>query len=269
MDVTRNPTKIQIKDVSKAFTTPRGPIEALKDIQLDIHDGEFLVIVGASGCGKTTLLNLIAGFTRPSAGQILLDGQEIQGITPRCGMIFQQYALFPWKNVQQNVSFGLKMRGVPKKERREIAQRFIDLVGLKGFEKSYPNSLSGGMKQRVSIARALANDPEVLLLDEPFAALDAMTRQILQEQLVRIYESQKKTIVFITHSIDEALLLSSRIVIMTARPGRVAQDIVNDLPYPRDPSVQLSERFVELKRVIWDKVQAEVLKSMELGAEHE
>ncbi len=268
MDVNRNPLKIQIQGVSKAFPTPKGPIEALNGIDLNIHDGEFLVIVGASGCGKTTLLNLIAGFTRPSAGRILLDGREIQGITPRCGMIFQQYALFPWKTVQQNVSFGLKMRGVPKKERREIAQRFIELVGLRGFEKSYPNSLSGGMKQRVSIARALANDPEVLLLDEPFAALDAMTRQILQEQLVHIYEAQKKTIVFITHSIDEALLLSSRIVIMTARPGRVAQDIMNDLPHPRDASVQLSERFVELKRVIWDKVQAEVLKSMELGDGH-
>jgi NitT/TauT family transport system ATP-binding protein len=168
--------------------------------------------------------------------------------------------------VAANVEFGLKMKGVPKKERRDIAKDYIDMVGLTGFEKSYPNALSGGMKQRVSIARALANDPEVMLLDEPFAALDAMTRQILQEQLIHIYEKQRKTIIFITHSIDEALMLSSRIVIMTARPGRVAQDIHNGLPRPRDASVQLSDQYLEMKRVIWDTVQAEVLKSMETNA---
>ena len=263
MGAVNNVAKIQVTEVSKLFDTPKGPIGALRNISLSIEDGEFVVVVGASGCGKTTLLNLIAGFERPTEGRLYLQGREITGIDPECGMIFQQYALFPWKTVEENVEFGLKMKRVPKKERREIAQRYIDLVALQGFEKSYPHSLSGGMKQRVSIARALANDPEVMLFDEPFAALDAMTRQVLQEQLLHIHEKQKKTIIFVTHSIDEALMLSSRIIIMSARPGRITQDIVNDLPKPRDASVQLSERYMELKRLVWDTVQAEVLKSMD------
>jgi len=255
--------RIELQNISKVFPLAKGQLTALKDINLSIQDGEFVVIVGASGCGKTTLLNLMAGFIEPSAGQILLQGEAIQGINPRCGMIFQQYALFPWKTVAGNVEFGLKMKNMPKRKRQKIAGDYIELVGLQGFEQSYPDALSGGMKQRVSIARALANDPEVMLFDEPFAALDAMTRQVLQEQMIRIYEKQKKTIIFITHSIDEALLLSSRIIIMTARPGTIAQDIVNDLPYPRDASVQLSPRYMELKRTIWDTVQAEVMLSME------
>ncbi len=264
MDALSNEHKITVKDVSKIFPSKDGEVVALKDLSLSIKDGEFMVIVGASGCGKSTLLNLIAGFETPTKGQVLLKGEPVIGINPQCGMIFQQYALFPWKTVEGNVEFGLKMKGTPKKERTEIAAKFIELVGLTKFSNVYPHHLSGGMKQRVSIARALANDPEVMLLDEPFAALDAMTRQVLQEQLVRIYEKHKKTIIFITHSIDEALLLSSRIAIMTARPGRISQDIVNDLPHPRNPEVQLSDRYVELKRMIWDNVQAEVLKSMEV-----
>ena len=264
MDAISDPHKISVHGVTKTFSGKRGEVTALKDLSLDVQDGEFLVVVGASGCGKTTLLNLIAGFDAPTAGQILLDGKPVTGITPECGMIFQQYALFPWKTVQDNVEFGLKMKRWPKTERRERAAKYIDIVGLNGFERSYPHHLSGGMKQRVSIARSLANNPEVLLLDEPFAALDAMTRQVLQEQLVRIYEKHRKTIVFITHSIDEALLLSSRIVVMTARPGRIAQEILNDLPHPRNADVQLSDRYMELKRTIWSSVQAEVLKSMEV-----
>ncbi len=264
MDTVKGEPEIRIRNVSKTFQRGKARIEALKNVSLDINEGEFVVIVGASGCGKTTLLNLIAGFMPPTEGSILLNGNEVRGITPQCGMIFQQYALFPWKTVADNVAFGLKMKGIPKKKRQAVAARYIDMVGLNGFEKSYPNSLSGGMKQRVSIARALANDPEVMLLDEPFAALDAMTRQILQEQLIHIYEAQQKTILFITHSIDEALMLSSRIVIMTARPGQIARDMPNDLPHPRDASVQLSDAYVTLKREIWDTVQAEVLKSMEV-----
>jgi NitT/TauT family transport system ATP-binding protein len=259
-----DPHKISVQAVTKIFTGKEGAVTALKDLTLHVMDGEFLVIVGASGCGKTTLLNLVAGFEMPTGGQIFLDGTPVTGITPACGMIFQQYALFPWKTVQDNVEFGLKMKRMAKIERKERAAKFIDIVGLRGFEKSYPHHLSGGMKQRVSIARALANNPAVLLLDEPFAALDAMTRQVLQEQLVRIYEKHRKTIIFITHSIDEALLLSSRILIMTARPGRIAQEIVNDLPHPRNADVQLSDRYMELKRTIWGSVQAEVLKSMEV-----
>lgn len=264
MDTLTETKKISLKGVNKIFKSEKGDVQALKDLNLDIEDGEFLVIVGASGCGKTTLLNLVAGFDTATSGEVLLDGEPVTGITPECGMIFQQYALFPWKTVQENVEFGLKMKRVPKTERREQGAKFIDLVGLNGFETSYPHHLSGGMKQRVSIARSLANDPKVMLLDEPFAALDAMTRQVLQEQLVSIYEKHRKTILFITHSIDEALLLSSRIVVMTARPGRIAQEIVNDLPHPRNADVQLSERFMELKRTIWDSVQSEVLKSMEV-----
>lgn len=266
MDTLRGAPKIRLLNVSKSFQRDKTTIEALEDITLDIYEEEFVVIVGASGCGKTTLINLIAGFMPPTQGRILLSNKEVNGITPQCGMIFQQYALFPWKTVADNIEFGLKMKGIPKKRRREIAATYIEMVGLTGFEKSYPDSLSGGMKQRVSIARALANDPEVMLLDEPFAALDAMTRQILQEQLIRIYEAQHKTIVFITHSIDEALMLSSRIVIMTARPGRIARDMPNSLPHPRDASLQLSDAYVTLKREIWDTVQSEVLKSLEVGS---
>ena len=264
VDTLTNGSKISIQGVTKVFSGKRGEVTALKELSMDVTDGEFLVIVGASGCGKTTLLNLVAGFDMPTEGQILLDGQPVTGITPECGMIFQQYALFPWKTVQDKVEFGMKMKRMPVKDRRERAARFIDIVGLNGFEQTYPHHLSGGMKQRVSIARSLANNPKVMLLDEPFAALDAMTRQVLQEQLVRIYEKHRKTIVFITHSIDEALLLSSRIMVMTARPGRIAQEIVNDLPHPRNADVQLSSRYMELKRTIWDSVQAEVMKSMEV-----
>jgi len=267
MDAVSEDIKISVQNVTKVFSGKRGEVTALKDLTLDVKDGEFLVIVGASGCGKSTLLNLVAGFDSPSDGRVFLDGQPVVGITPECGMIFQQYALFPWKTVQDNIEFGLKMKRMAKTERRERAAKFIDMVGLKGFEKSYPHHLSGGMKQRVSIARSLANNPKVMLLDEPFAALDAMTRQVLQEQLVRIYEKHRKTIIFITHSIDEALLLSSRIMVMTARPGRIAQEIPNDLPHPRNAEVQLSTRYMELKRHIWGSVQAEVLKSMEVAGE--
>lgn len=264
MDTLNRTPKISLKDVNKIYKSKKGDVQALKDLDLSVKEGEFLVIVGASGCGKTTLLNLVAGFDSATSGEVLLDGGPVTGITPECGMIFQQYALFPWKTVQENVEFGLKMKRVPKQERQEQGEKYIELVGLTGFEKSYPHHLSGGMKQRVSIARSLANDPKVMLLDEPFAALDAMTRQVLQEQLVNIYEKHRKTILFITHSIDEALLLSSRIVVMTARPGRIAQEIVNDLPHPRNADVQLSDRYMELKRAIWDNVQAEVMKSMEV-----
>lgn len=257
--------KIELKEIYKEFSSGNRLITALDNVSLSVDEGEFIVIVGASGCGKTTLISHIAGFLQPTSGEVLLDDKPITGITPECGMIFQQYALFPWMTVQKNVEFGPKMKGIGEKERKKIARKFIELVGLQDFTRSYPSALSGGMKQRVSIARVLANDPQVMLLDEPFAALDAMTRQVLQEQLVRIYEQHKKTIIFITHSIDEALLLSSRIIIMTARPGKIAQDIPNNLPYPRDASVQLSERYVELKRLIWDTVQAEVIKGMELG----
>lgn len=256
-----NDNMISVRGVSKAF----GALRVLERVDLEVARGEFLVILGASGCGKSTLLNLVSGFERATHGSVHVNGREVRDIDPGCGMVFQQYALFPWKTVRENVEFGLKMRGVGRRERAERAATFIEMVGLKGFENSYPHALSGGMKQRVSIARVLANDPDVMLFDEPFAALDAMTRQVLQEQLLTIYEKSGKTILFITHSIDEALMLSTRMVVMGAKPGRIVQDIANDLPHPRTADVQLSPRYIELKKSIWDTVQAEVMKSLETG----
>lgn len=249
---------IELEAVSKRY----GEMLALDNVSLQIEQGEFVVIVGASGCGKSTTLNMIAGFEHPTEGTVKVEGRKVTEVNPNTGMVFQQYALFPWLSVLDNIAYGLKMKGMKKVERRKIAQQFVDMVGLKGFENAYPKQLSGGMKQRVTIARVLANDPAVMLFDEPFAALDAMTRQVLQEELVRIYEQSGKTIVFITHSIDEALMLSSRILIMSARPGKVAQDIVNDLPHPRNADVQLSEQYLAMKQKIWKTVQGEVAKSL-------
>lgn len=253
---------ISIENVSKSY----GTLNVLDKVNIEVKKGEFVVLLGASGCGKSTLINLVAGFVRPSTGRVIVNGHEVKDVDPQCGMVFQQYALFPWMTVLENVAFGLKLRGIAKKERHEIAQKYIDMVGLQSFEDAFPKALSGGMRQRVSIARVLANDPDVILLDEPFAALDAMTRQVLQEQLIRIYEQSGKTIVFITHSIDEALLLSTRVIVLGSKPGKVVQDIPNDLPHPRNASVQLSPRFNELKAQIWDTVQHEVQKSLEARA---
>ncbi|SAL74849.1 ABC transporter ATP-binding protein [Caballeronia telluris] len=261
---TVNPNMISIEHVTKNF----GDFKALDGVDLHVRKGEFLVLLGASGCGKSTLLNLIAGFERPSSGRVVVNGRPVTDVDPHCGMVFQQYALFPWMTVLDNVAFGLKMKGMAAKARRAAAMRYVEMVGLKDFASAYPKALSGGMRQRVSIARVLANDPDVILLDEPFAALDAMTRQVLQEELLQIYEKSGKTIVFITHSIDEALMLSTRMIIMGARPGRVVCDIDNDLPLPRDAAVQLSPRFNELKSAIWNTVQAEVMKSLGTPAGH-
>ncbi|MFL9927619.1 ABC transporter ATP-binding protein [Herbaspirillum lusitanum] len=250
---------ISIRGVSKSF----GALKVLDQVNLEVARGEFLVLLGASGCGKSTLLNLVSGFERATVGSVHVNNREVRDVDPACGMVFQQYALFPWKTVRQNVEFGLKMRGVSRTERAKTAQHYIEMVGLRGFEDSFPNALSGGMKQRVSIARVLANDPDVMLFDEPFAALDAMTRQVLQEQLLSIYEKSGKTIIFITHSIDEALMLSTRMIVMGAKPGRVVQDITNDLPHPRAAEVQLSPRYIELKKSIWETVQVEVMKGLE------
>jgi NitT/TauT family transport system ATP-binding protein len=255
---------ISIEHVTKSF----GDFKALDGVNLRVRKGEFLVILGASGCGKSTMLNMIAGFEQPTTGRVVVNGRPVTDVDPHCGMVFQQYALFPWLTVLDNVAFGLKMKGMGAAERRTVARRYVEMVGLKDFADHYPKALSGGMRQRVSIARVLANDPDVILLDEPFAALDAMTRQVLQEELLQIYQKSGKTIVFITHSIDEALMLSTRMVIMGARPGRVVCDIENDLPLPRNAAVQLSPRFNELKSQIWNTVQAEVMKALGTAAAH-
>ena len=243
------------RGVTKAF----GDVVALAGLDLRVERGEFLVIVGASGCGKSTLLNLFAGFESPSAGTVLLDGREIRDVEPRCGMVFQSYALFDWLTVSANVGFGPRMRGVDASDR--VAE-LLELTGIGDFGDHYPSQLSGGMRQRVALARTLANEPDVLLCDEPFAALDAMTRQVLQQELSRIVQHEERTCVFITHSIDEALLLADRIVVLSARPGRVKNTLVNDLPRPRTADVQISDRFLDRKRAIWESVQEEVLAGM-------
>jgi NitT/TauT family transport system ATP-binding protein len=247
--------------VTKEFLAGSGQgLVAVHDLSLEIEEGEFLCLIGASGCGKSTLINMFAGFIQPTIGQVLLRGRPITRIEPRCGMVFQSYALFPWKTVRGNVEFGPKMKGVPAAERHRIADRFIELVKLRGFEDRYPTELSGGMQQRVTLARVLAADPEVLLMDEPFAALDALTRQVMQEELLRIHESARKTTVFITHNIDEALILADRVVVMSARPGRVKAIVANTLARPRQVSIQLSPAFAALKGEIWAHVEEEVRK---------
>jgi NitT/TauT family transport system ATP-binding protein len=253
------PPILSAEHVTRSFSIGRGhDVVAVQDFSLDVAAGELVCLLGASGCGKTTMLNMFAGFIQPTAGRMLLHGEPIIRIEPRCGVVFQSYALFPWKTVQGNVEFGLRMRRVPAAERRRRAAQFIELVRLTGFERHYPAELSGGMQQRVTLARILAADPEVLLMDEPFAALDAMTRQEMQEELLRIQETSRKTVVFITHSIDEALILADRIVVMSARPGRVKAILDNTLPRPRHVSIQLSPDYAELKARIWDLVESEV-----------
>jgi len=252
---------LSVESVSKIYKVEGAPdVQAVQNLSLDIEEGEFVCVIGASGCGKSTLLSMFAGFSKPSSGRVLLKGQPIEGIEPRCGMVFQSYALFPWKTVRGNVEFGLKMKGIDTAARRQAGDRFIETVGLKGFEDRYPAELSGGMQQRVTLARILAADPEVLLMDEPFAALDAMTRQVMQEELLRIHEANKKTTVFITHNIDEALILADRVVVLSTRPGRVKAIMNNDLPRPRHITVQLSNEFNERKNEIWSHVEEEVRK---------
>jgi NitT/TauT family transport system ATP-binding protein len=253
------PPILSAEHVTRSFAVGRGPaVVAVSDFSLDVAAGEFVCLLGASGCGKTTMLNMFAGFIQPTAGRVLLHGEPITRIEPRCGVVFQSYALFPWKTVQGNVEFGLRMQRVASDERRRRAARFIELVRLQGFERHYPSELSGGMQQRVTLARILAADPEVLLMDEPFAALDAMTRQEMQEELLRIQEESRKTVLFITHSIDEALILADRIVVMSARPGRVKQILRNTLPRPRHVSIQLSQDYAALKAEVWGLVESEV-----------
>ncbi|ENN95810.1 ABC transporter releated protein [Methanocaldococcus villosus KIN24-T80] len=251
--------KLKIEGLTKVFDVDGKKITALDDINLEVYKNEFLTVVGPSGCGKTTLLRIIAGLDKPTKGRILLDGKEIKGPGADRGVVFQQYTLLPWRNVIDNIAFGLELRGVPKKERYEIARKFIKLMGLEGFEKAYPYQLSGGMQQRVAIARTLANDPEIVLMDEPFAALDAQTRAILQNELLKIWQKDKKTIFFITHSIDEAVYLSDRVVVLTARPGKIKDIIEIPLERPRDKT---SVEFLEYKKKIFEILKEEVLKTL-------
>jgi NitT/TauT family transport system ATP-binding protein len=260
---------IQIQNVSKTFAVrPAGrrteaeAFTALEAINLDIKAGEFLAIVGPSGCGKSTLLDLLGGLTAPSAGRILIDGEPIAGPALDRGLVFQQYALFPWRTALKNIEFGLEAKGVARRERAERAEHFLAMVGLAGFGDRYPYELSGGMKQRVAIARSLAYDPDVLLMDEPFAALDAQTRETLQGELLRIWEESGKTIVFITHGIDEAVYLGQRVAVMTSRPGRIKQ--VVDIPLEsrtRQEDLRAAPEFAKARHEIWSLLRDEFQKA--------
>src|SRR5512136_978125 len=229
---------LEVKGVFKLFNANGNQMEALKNINLDIEENEFVCFIGPSGCGKTTLLRIIAGLEEPSSGEILIKGQPIKGPGPERGMVFQEYSLFPWRTVLDNVAFGLELKGISKDERHEKARQYLKMVELERFEERYPHELSGGMKQRVAIARALVNDPIAILMDEPFGALDAQTRNIMQSELLRIWEEEKKTVIFVTHSVDEAIYLADRIVIMSARPGKIKDVIKIDLPRPRSRTSQ-------------------------------
>jgi NitT/TauT family transport system ATP-binding protein len=260
--------KIRFEHVRKEFLVrgkgggPAQSFTALDDITLDVRAGEFLALVGPSGCGKSTLLDLLGGLTAPSSGRILLDGKAIEGPARDRGIVFQQYALFPWRTAAQNIEFGLDIAGLKARERRERALHYLDLVGLSGFADRYPHELSGGMKQRVAIARSLAYDPEVLLMDEPFAALDAQTRETLQGELLRIWRSTGKTILFITHGIDEAVVLGQRVAVMTSRPGRIKQivDIPAELRSEAEDVRSLPE-FGHVRHEVWSLLRDEVLKA--------
>ncbi|MEO3810661.1 ABC transporter ATP-binding protein [Sphaerisporangium sp. B11E5] len=250
--------KIAIRNVRKEFPVRDGgtPIAALTDISLDVRAGEFLTLVGPSGCGKSTLLDLVAGLTTPTSGEILLDGAPITGPGLDRGIVFQQYALFPWRTALANIEFGLESKGVPRRERAERARHYLELVGLAGFGERYPHELSGGMRQRVAIARSLAFDPQVLLMDEPFAALDAQTRESLQEELLHIWHRTGKTVVFITHGIDEAVYLGRRVAVMTARPGRIKEIFPVDFD-SRDGDLRANPAFGEYRHHVWTLLREE------------
>jgi NitT/TauT family transport system ATP-binding protein len=252
--------RIVIENVNKFFDTQQGKVTALNNINLTIKDGEFFCIVGPSGCGKTTLLRILADLESASTGTITIEGSTNN--RPLNSMVFQEQSIFPWMTVVENVGYGLRMRGVPKKERNEIAAHYIEMIGLTKFTHAYPCQLSGGMKQRVSVARAFANDPEILLMDEPFGALDEQNRIILQQELLQIWEASKKTTVFITHSIDEALCVGDKVMIMTAHPGSIKTIVNIDLPRPRDISeIRTTVHYNELFQEIWLSLREEVLKS--------
>ena len=236
---------IECNGVGKIYPGKTEPVEALHGIDFTCNEGDFVCLLGRSGCGKSTLLQLMAGLETPTAGQIAVAGKELDGPSPAASIVFQDHGLFPWMTVQKNVEFNMKARGTPAGERAATARRFLEMTGLAGFEGRYPHELSGGMRQRVGIARALTTGPKALLMDEPFGALDAQTRGKLQDELLQIWETQRTTVLFVTHSIDEALLLADRILVFTPRPGRIAADIRVDLPRPRAPE---SEPFAALAR---------------------
>jgi ABC-type nitrate/sulfonate/bicarbonate transport system ATPase subunit len=252
---------LTIENVSRVFPGVHGgaPTRALEPTSLSVAPNDFITILGPSGCGKSTLLRIVAGLDTPTAGRVLLDGRAVTGPGADRGMVFQSYTLFPWLSVAENIAFGLKERGAPEAERRAVVESYIDKVGLRGFERHWPKQLSGGMQQRTAIARALANDPEILLLDEPFGALDNQTRALMQELLLGIWERERKTVLFVTHDIEEAIFMASRVLVMSARPGRVKADIRVDLPYPRHYTIKTSPEFSSLKARLTEEIRAEAV----------
>ena len=248
-------TKLKVSNISKTFFNKKDYFTAIEDVSFDVRDGEFLVILEPGRCGKTVLLNIIAGLVEKTSGSVIYDGKEINGVDPEMGMVFQKTALMPFKTVMENVELGLKFSGMDKKKRREICQKYIDLVGLQGFENSYPNALSGGMKQRVGIARAYANNPKLLIMDEPFGALDAQTRYSMQNEVLRIWEQEKRTVIYVTNNIEEAIYLGTRIVLLSKCPASVKAEYTIDLPRPRD---MVSDEFMNLRTKISENTDLSV-----------
>ena len=254
-------SRLAIENVSRIFPAVRrgAPTRALEPTTLVVADNDFVTILGPSGCGKSTLLRLVAGLDQPTTGRILLDGTPVAGAGPDRGMVFQSYTLFPWLTVADNIAFGLREKGMPATGRAAVVGEWLQRVGLVGFEHHYPKQLSGGMQQRTAIARALANDPAILLLDEPFGALDNQTRALMQELLLGIWERERKTVLFVTHDIEEAIFLASRVLVMTARPGRIKADLAIDLPHPRHYTIKTSPEFSLLKARLTEEIRAEAV----------
>ena len=250
---------LQISQVSKTFVSQGHSTQALLATDFSVAENDFITILGPSGCGKSTLLRMVAGLDTPTTGTITLDGRTVSGPGADRGMVFQSYTLFPWLTVEQNVCFGLREKNMPQAEQREIAAHFIGKVGLKGFEQHFPKQLSGGMQQRTALARALANNPRILLMDEPFGALDHQTREMMQELLQDIWEAERKTVLFVTHDIDEAIFMGNRVVVMSARPGRIKCDWPVPLAYPRHYSVKTTPPFAELKARLTEEIRIEVM----------
>ncbi|MBC7471312.1 MAG: ABC transporter ATP-binding protein [Ramlibacter sp.] len=258
---------LQITGVSRTFPGVSGGTLALQATDLGVEENDFITILGPSGCGKSTLLRLVAGLDQPTTGSIALDGRPVVGPGPDRGMVFQSYTLFPWLTVLQNVCFGLREKGLALPERHAIARPFIVKVGLQGFENHFPKQLSGGMQQRTALARALANNPRILLMDEPFGALDHQTRELMQELLQGIWEAERKTVLFVTHDIDEAIFMGNRVVVMSARPGRIKCDIPVPLAHPRHYSVKTTPVFMALKARLTEEIRIEVRRAAGLAAE--
>jgi NitT/TauT family transport system ATP-binding protein len=256
--------RLEAQSIAMEYYQPRTGkrLLALNNVNLRVEEGEFLSIVGPSGCGKTTFLNIVDGLLQPTRGQIFLDGKPVNKPGNDRGMVFQGGALMPWRTVERNIIYGLECRSWGKKEALEVAKRFIEMVGLVGFENHYPHELSGGMRQRVNLARALAIDPEILLMDEPFASLDAQTREVMQAELLTIRAKAKKTVLFVTHQINEAIFLSDRVIVFSSRPGYVKEEIKIELPRPRHLTVKTEKQFLDYEKYIWNIIEAEVMKTM-------